>query len=167
MNNAKQLLPSDQPVPTQNETSSDVIVFDFVPQLLRLQQNRRIMIQDNLVLGMQHPLQQYKVLTVTMVKLSADRYTEKLIPNTSNTQNGNCLFPLFSGSIAHPRPEMTDFHSSHTYLRPQYSQRSFVGKLTSEGTTACFPNHKHRPHRIKFNHKATTFRNTMLSFKLF
>jgi hypothetical protein len=60
MNNAKQLLPSDQPVPTQNETSSDVIVFDFVPQLLRLQQNRRIMIQDNLVLGMQHPLQQYK-----------------------------------------------------------------------------------------------------------
>ena len=59
MNNAKQLLSSIQPVPTQNETSSDVIAFDFVPQLLRLLQNRRIMIQDNLVLGMQNPLQQY------------------------------------------------------------------------------------------------------------
>jgi hypothetical protein len=47
---------------TQNETSSDVIAFDFVPQLLRLLQNRRIMIQDNLVLAMQNPLQQYKSL---------------------------------------------------------------------------------------------------------
>jgi hypothetical protein len=38
MNNAKQLLPSVQPVPTQNENSSNVIAFDFVPQLLRLLQ---------------------------------------------------------------------------------------------------------------------------------
>jgi hypothetical protein len=35
MNNAKQLLLSVQPVPTQNETSCVVITFDFVPQLLR------------------------------------------------------------------------------------------------------------------------------------
>ena len=34
MNNAKQLLPSVQPVPTQNKTSGDVITFDFEPQLL-------------------------------------------------------------------------------------------------------------------------------------
>ena len=60
MNNAKQLLPSVQPVPTQNETFCDVITFDFVPQLLRLLQNRRIMTQENLVLDMQNPLQQYK-----------------------------------------------------------------------------------------------------------
>jgi hypothetical protein len=81
----------------QNKTSSNVIAFDFVPQLLK---NRRIMIQDNLVLAMQNSLQQYKVLTATLVKLSPDWYTEKPIPNTSNTQNGNCLFPLFSGLIA-------------------------------------------------------------------
>ena len=60
MNNAKQLLPSVQPVPTQNETCCDVITFDFVPQLLRLLQNCRIMTQENLVLDMQNPLQQYK-----------------------------------------------------------------------------------------------------------
>jgi hypothetical protein len=35
MNNSKQILPSVQPVPTQNETSCDVIAFDFVPQLLK------------------------------------------------------------------------------------------------------------------------------------
>ncbi len=60
MNNAKQLLPSVQPVPTQNETSCDVITFDFVPQLLRLLQNCRIMTQENMVLDMQNPLQQYR-----------------------------------------------------------------------------------------------------------
>ena len=62
MNNAKQLLPSVQPVLTQKNTSSDVIAFDFVPQLLRLLRNRRIMIQDNLVLDKQNPLQQCKSL---------------------------------------------------------------------------------------------------------
>ena len=57
--NAKQLLPSVQPVLTPNETSCDVIAFDFLPQLLKLLQNRRTMIQDNLVLDIQNPPQQY------------------------------------------------------------------------------------------------------------
>ena len=60
MNNAKQLLLSVQPVPTHNETSCDVIAFDFVLQLVKLLQNCRIMIQDNLVLDIQNPLQKYK-----------------------------------------------------------------------------------------------------------
>ena len=59
MNNAKQLLPSVQSVPTQTEIACDVIAFDFVPQLLRLLQNCRIIIQDNLVLNMQNPVQGY------------------------------------------------------------------------------------------------------------
>jgi hypothetical protein len=59
MHNAKQLLPSVQPVPAPNGSPCDVIVFDFVPQLLKLLQNRKIMIQDNLVLDMQHPLQPF------------------------------------------------------------------------------------------------------------
>ncbi len=108
-----------------------------------------------------------KVLMATLVKLSQDWYTKKPIPNTSITQNGNCLFPLFSGLIALLRPEMTDFHSSHTCLRPQYSRRSFVGKLKPGGTMAFVPNHEHRLIRIKFNHKATIFENAMLNFKLF
>jgi hypothetical protein len=62
MNNAKQLLPSLRSVSTQNETSSNVIAFAFVPQLLRFLQNCRIMIQDNLVLDMHNPLQQYQSL---------------------------------------------------------------------------------------------------------
>ena len=122
-----------------------------------------------------------KVLTATLVKLSPDRYTEKPIRKPSNTQNGNCLFPLFSGLIAllwpemtdfhsshtclRPQysllwPEMTDFHSSHTCLRPQYSRRNFVGKLKPGWTTAFFPIHEHCPHRIKFSHKETIFENT-------
>ena len=60
MNNAKQLLPAVQSVPTQTLTSCNVNVFDFVPQLLQLLQNCKIMIHDNLVLDMQNPLQQYK-----------------------------------------------------------------------------------------------------------
>jgi hypothetical protein len=77
MNNAKQLLPSVQPVPTQNETSCNVIAFDFVLQLQRLLQNCRIMIQDNLMLDMQNPLQQYKSLNSNIGEaLSGSVYRE-------------------------------------------------------------------------------------------
>ena len=41
----------------------------------------------------------------------------------------------------------------------------FTPAIFTGGTTAFFPNHEHCPHRIKFNHKATTFGNTMLNFK--
>jgi hypothetical protein len=100
MNNAEELLPSVHPVLTQAGTICNVIAFNFVPQLLKLLQNRRIMIQDNLVLDMLNPLQQCKSHYGKISELSPDQYTEKLISSTSNTQNRNCLFPLFSGSIA-------------------------------------------------------------------
>ena len=102
MNNAKQLLPSVQPVPTQNKTSSDVIGFDISPQLLRLLQNCRMMIQDNLVLDMQNPLQQYKKPNGNIGEPLSRSVYQEAYSKTSYTQNGNCLFPLFSGLIAHP-----------------------------------------------------------------
>ena len=166
MNNEKELLPSVQPVPTQNKTSCDVIAFDFVPQLLKLLQNCKIMIQDNLVIDMQICFNNTEVIMAQLVKLSPDPYTVRPIPSLSNTQNGNCAFPSFNGSIAHLWLEMTDFHSCHTCLRTQYSWRSFVRGLKPGGTTAFFPNHAHCRHRIKFNRKATTFKNTMRNYWL-
>ncbi len=161
MNNAKKLLPSVQPVPTQNKTFCDVITFDFVPQLLQLLQNRRIMTQENLVLDMQNPLQQYKspngeIGEALSGSLYRDAYSEygkhparelfvpiiQWIDRTSVT--GNDRFPL-----------------NHTCLRPHYSRRSFVEKLKPGGTTAFFPKHVYRRHRTKCKHKATTFGNTM------
>jgi hypothetical protein len=165
MNNAKQLLPSVQPVPTQNETSCNVIAFDFVLQPQRLLQNCRIMIQDNLVLDMQNPLQQYKSLNGNIVEaLSGSVYREAYLKYVKHPE-----WELFVPIIQwiDRTWNFTDFHTSHTWLRLQYSRRSFVKNLKPEGTTAFFPNHEHRRHRIKFDHKATTFGNTMPNFKLF
>jgi hypothetical protein len=90
MNNAKQLLPSVQPVLTQKNTSSDVIAFDFVPQLLRLLRNRRIMIQDNLVLDKQNPLQQCKSLN----------------GNIGEALSGSVYREAYSKTVKHPEREL-------------------------------------------------------------
>ena len=58
--NATQLLPAIQPVSEANVSQCDVIAFDFVPQLLKLLQNRKIMTQENLVIDVGNPLQQFK-----------------------------------------------------------------------------------------------------------
>ena len=60
MTNATQLLPAIQPVSEANVSQCDVIAFDFVPQLLKLLQNRKIMTQENLVIDVRNPLQQFK-----------------------------------------------------------------------------------------------------------
>jgi hypothetical protein len=54
--NAGQLLPSEFPVVWPNGMTSNVIAFDFVPQVLRLLQNPKIMLPDNLVIDLDHPL---------------------------------------------------------------------------------------------------------------
>ena len=57
--NATQLLPSVLSVPCPHGPPCDVVVFDFVPQLLRLLQNPRLMIPENVVLDLQEPLKPY------------------------------------------------------------------------------------------------------------
>ena len=59
MQNAKKLLPNVQTVHVPHGPPCDVITYDFVPQLLSLLQNRKIMMQENLVIDMNNPLQQY------------------------------------------------------------------------------------------------------------
>ena len=58
--NAKQLLPVVQTVQGPHGPPSQVVVFDFVPQLLSLLQNRSLMIQENVVLDLQNPLVPYQ-----------------------------------------------------------------------------------------------------------
>ena len=48
LRNAKQLLPSVQTVMLPHGNPCDVIAYDFVPQLLSLLQNRKIMVQEQL-----------------------------------------------------------------------------------------------------------------------
>jgi hypothetical protein len=48
--NATQLLPSVLSVSSPHDPPCDVVVFDFVPQLLRLLQNPTLMIPENVVL---------------------------------------------------------------------------------------------------------------------
>ena len=59
MNNATQLLPTVRTVAVPHGPSCDVITFDFVPQLLKLLQNRSIMTQDNLLIDVHNPLLPY------------------------------------------------------------------------------------------------------------
>ena len=56
---ARQLLPSRAPLSFADGSVGDVIVFDFVPQLLNLLQNPKIMIQENLVIDVNNPLTPY------------------------------------------------------------------------------------------------------------
>jgi hypothetical protein len=59
MKNAKQLLPSVMKVTVPHGIPRDVIVFDFVPQLLRLLQNPKLMTADNLLIDPKNPLLSY------------------------------------------------------------------------------------------------------------
>ena len=59
LSNARQLLPSVVNVDVKHGPPVDVIVFDFVPQLLRLLQNPKIMNADNLLIDPMHPLVPY------------------------------------------------------------------------------------------------------------
>ena len=58
--NATQLLPSVLLVSSPHGPPCDVVVFDFVPQLLHLLQNQTLMIPENVVLDFQDPLKPYK-----------------------------------------------------------------------------------------------------------
>jgi Plavaka transposase len=58
--NANQLLPFVRRVNVPHASPSDVVCFDFVPQLLSLLQNRTIMIQDNLLININDPLKRYE-----------------------------------------------------------------------------------------------------------
>ena len=60
MPNARQLLPSIVPIACEDGSASNVIVFDFVPQLLSLLQNPSSMIQENLVIDVTCPLKPYQ-----------------------------------------------------------------------------------------------------------
>lgn len=62
MSNATQLLPNVVSVSCPHGPPSPIVVFDFVPQLLSLLQNRNIMIQQNVVLNLDNPLVRYESL---------------------------------------------------------------------------------------------------------
>ena len=59
MPNACLLLPSIVPFTFDTGVLSNVVVFDFVPQLLSLLQNPLIMVQENLVIDINCPLKPY------------------------------------------------------------------------------------------------------------
>jgi Plavaka transposase len=64
LSNSTQLLPTILTVPPPSlgtqRSPSDVIAFDFVPQLLNLLQNRSIMVPENLVIDIDNPLLRYE-----------------------------------------------------------------------------------------------------------
>jgi hypothetical protein len=59
VHNGRLVLPSVLTVNCPHPPESDVICFDFVPQLLSLLQNRSIMTQENLVIDVNDPLKAY------------------------------------------------------------------------------------------------------------
>ena len=59
LKNAKQLFPSVSTVEFQDGTKSDVIMFEFVSQLLNLLQNPAVMTAENLLIDPLNPLMPY------------------------------------------------------------------------------------------------------------
>ena len=59
LHNAKKLRPSVQTIQCPTAGSSDVIMFEFAPQLLYLLQNPLIMTAENLIIDPMNPLARY------------------------------------------------------------------------------------------------------------
>jgi hypothetical protein len=166
MSNAQQLLPSVQPMPTHNKTTCDVIAFDFVLRLLKLLQNCKIVIQDNLVLDMQNPLQQYKKPNVTIGEaLSGSVYREAYSKYVKQPERE--LFVPIIQWIDRTSVTGKDRFSLKPYMfTPAILTEKFCRRIEAYGNRSFFPNHAQRRHTIKFHHKATTFENTMRNYWL-
>ena len=90
LNNAKQLLPAVVHVPSPDpspvsitcDETANIIAFDFVPQLLRLLQDRSIMNDNNLAIDINNPLLKYKspnghlgeAMSGSVYQIAYDRY---------------------------------------------------------------------------------------------
>ena len=92
MPEARQLLPSRVPLTFADGTAGDVIVFNFVPQLLNLLQNLKIMIQQNLVIDVNNPLVPYYANTTDQ------RLGEAL--------SGSVYNDAYARFITHPQQQM-------------------------------------------------------------
>ena len=75
LTNAKRLLPSIATVQLSNSTISDVITFEFVPQLLNLLQNPALMTAEKLAIDPLNPLLPYHSLDGRLSEASTVGYS--------------------------------------------------------------------------------------------
>ena len=75
LTNAKRLLPSIDTVQLNNSTLSDVITFEFVPQLLNLLQNPALMTAEKLAIDPLNPLLPYHSLDGRLSEASTVGYS--------------------------------------------------------------------------------------------
>ncbi|KAI2492859.1 hypothetical protein MHU86_21672 [Fragilaria crotonensis] len=116
MKNATQFLPSVVNVTTPHGPPRDVIVFDFVPQLLRLLQNPKLMTADNLLIDPVNPLLPYaspqgELGDAISGQVYRDAY-ERMITNPER----QFFVPIINGLTAHLSPAMIAFlEAIHVY----------------------------------------------------
>ena len=93
--NAKQLLPSVARVNVPHGPPCDVIVFEFVPQLLRLLQNRNLMTTDKLVIDPLNPLIPYAAPNGELGDaLSGQVYRDAYTKYITNPQRQQFFVPI-------------------------------------------------------------------------
>jgi hypothetical protein len=160
------LLPSIVTVnlPTEEDSSpaeNKVIVFDFVPQLLSLLQNRQIMVQENLVIDVTNPLQPFQpsnnmvgeALSGTAYRdaynfLIQDPSKEMLIPIIQwidrTTVTGNDRFSL--------KPYMFTLGIFTEQFRRQITAWAYHGFLPKSNTSTAQNQTKKRGANIRHYH---------------
>jgi hypothetical protein len=80
-------------------SSSEVIVFDFVPQLLRLLQNPSVMTPKNLAINFNDPLLRYESPGNVLGEAMSGSVYRTRMSASSPTLLGSYLFLLSNGSI--------------------------------------------------------------------
>jgi hypothetical protein len=123
--NATQLLPSVLSVSSPHGPPCDVVVFDFVPQLLRLLQNPTLMIPENVVLDFQDPLKPYKSCNCLLGKALSGSVYQNAYSCLITNPSCQLLVPIIQW-IDHTFVTGNDrFHSNLTCSHLQYLQNHF------------------------------------------
>jgi hypothetical protein len=121
--NGNKLLPFDCRVIVPHGPPSDVICFDFVPQLLSLLQNPTIMTAENLVIDIDNPLKPYASQgNILSEALSGSVYHKGRVPLINH---GSQYPTLWHGVIMALCPR-----GSHHLLRTRFNARAISSKTT-------------------------------------
>jgi hypothetical protein len=92
--NATQLLPSVLSVSCPHGPPCDVVVFDFVPHLLRLLQNPSLMIPENVVLDFRDPLKPYTSINGLLSEALSGSVYQKAYSRLITNPSRQLLVPI-------------------------------------------------------------------------
>ena len=112
---------------TEEPGTSDVVCFDFVPQLLTLLQNRDIMIADNLAIDIKDPLKPYSSPNGTLDESLSGSVHREAYDRYITKPSSQLFVPIFQWIDRTTIMGNKSFHSNLICSLQQFSRRRFGG----------------------------------------